>query len=233
MMRDETMPESHEEGGPTIAENMQEVLHKKGTVLTKAWADLFSYLTTYQAELTVKENTMEIAEKEISMRRKQIDEMKPVPPDCEEFAKLQDEIHAKERQLTKAQSELSVKEQILRRTQSDLTCNMEMLERSRSDVLEKQNELIRYRGDMERLKSQLAIQQEQVSIKDNLLKKLQSQLMKENEELKEQSELDRRALELERRAHELTKRTLREKERSVSIITFCLHKGGVKSLKLH
>ncbi|XP_064628275.1 uncharacterized protein LOC135487923 isoform X8 [Lineus longissimus] len=214
MMRDEAMPESHEENTAGTAENMQAELHKKGAVLTKAWADLFSYLTKYQAELTVKENTMEIAEKEIEIRKKQFEDMKPVSPDCEEFAKLQDEIHGKERLLTKTQSELTAKDQLLQRTNSDLTCNMEMLQQARNEVLDKQNDLIRYRGDIVRLKSQLAVQQEQVSIKDNLLKKLQTQLMKENDELKEQSELDRRALELERRAHEMTKRSLREIEKS-------------------
>ncbi|XP_064628204.1 zinc finger protein 135-like isoform X1 [Lineus longissimus] len=199
--------EEVEENSPF--ESMQTELHSRGAELTKAWSNLFSFITKYQAELFVKENSVEIAEKEIEQRKKQLAEMKPVvDAGNEEITQLQDDIRTKERQLRQAQSQLSVKERMLQRVQSDLSCNMEMLENSRSELLGKQNEIIRYRGDLERMKSELTIKQEQIQIKDNLLKKLQNQLMKENAELREQLELERRALQLEKQSHELTKRTL-------------------------
>ncbi|XP_064628074.1 zinc finger protein 768-like isoform X9 [Lineus longissimus] len=206
-----------EESRPS--ENMQMELHSKGAVLTKAWSDLFSFITKYQAELAVKENTVEIAEREIDVRKRQLEEMKPmVEAGNEEVEKLQEEIRTKERLLSKSQSELSVKEQLLRSVQSDLTCNMELLEKARCNLLDSQSELVHNRGDLERLKSELTIKQDQIQIKDNLLRKLQNQLMKENAELKEQLEIERKTLELERRnfemerrSHELTKRNLRGK----------------------
>ncbi|XP_064627515.1 histone-lysine N-methyltransferase MECOM-like isoform X9 [Lineus longissimus] len=213
-----TMPESQdmqeEQNNQFI--NMQTELHSKGAVLTKAWSDLFSFITKYQAELMVKENSVEIAEKEISVRKKQLDDLKPaVAAGNEEIAKLQEEINTKERLLSKSQSELSVKESMLHRVQSDLSSHMELLEKSRSEILEKQSDLIRHRGDLERLKSELTIKEEQIQIKDNLLRKLQDQLMKENAELKEQLDFksqcldaERRSLEAERRSHELLKRSL-------------------------
>ncbi|XP_064628089.1 uncharacterized protein LOC135487868 isoform X1 [Lineus longissimus] len=214
-MKDSTMSMSEsqeEESSPS--QNMQMELHSKGAVLTKAWSDLFSFITKYQAELTVKENTVEIAEREIDVRKRQLEEMKPmVDAENEEVTKLQEEIRTKERLLSKSQSELSVKGQMLRSVQSDLTCNMELLEKARCDLLDRQSELVRNRGDLERLKSELTIKQEQIQIKDNLLRKLQNQLMKENAELKEQLELNERTLEMERRSHEMTKRTLREKSK--------------------
>ncbi|XP_064628104.1 zinc finger protein 853-like isoform X7 [Lineus longissimus] len=214
-MKDSTMsmPEPQEEES-SPSQNMQMELHSKGAVLTKAWSDLFSFISKYQAELTVKENAVEIAEREIDVRKRQLDEMKPmVDAGNEEVEKLQEEIRTKERLLSKSQSELCVKEQMLRSVQSDLTCNMELLEKARCDLLDRQSELVRNRGDLERLKSELTIKQEQIQIKDNLLRKLQNQLMKENAELKEQLELNERTLEMERRSHEMTKRTLREKSK--------------------
>jgi chromosome segregation ATPase len=213
-MKNGTMPESQEESTNPFP-SMQAELHKKGAVLTKAWADLFSYLTRYQADLMVKENAMDIAEKEIDMRRKQLEDIKSVTLDSEEFGKLQDDMHTKERILLKLQSEHCVTETQLRQVQSDLTNHMELLERSRSELLEKHADLIRYRGDVERLKSELTIKEEHIQVKDNLLKKLQSQLMRENAELKEEAELERRALLLERRAHEITRRALKEKTQQV------------------
>ncbi|XP_064628563.1 sal-like protein 1 isoform X3 [Lineus longissimus] len=192
-------------------QNMQTELQSKGAVLTKAWSDLFSFITRYQAELVVKENSVEIAGKEINMRKRQLDEMKPVvDAGNEEITKLQEEIKANQRLLNRTQSELTVKEQMLQSVRSDLNCNMDMLDKSRSELLGKQTEVVRYRADLERLKSELTIKQEQISIKDHLLKKLQNQLMKENAELKEQLELKERTLEMERRAHEFTKRSLRQ-----------------------
>ncbi|XP_064628245.1 zinc finger protein 853-like isoform X6 [Lineus longissimus] len=186
-------------------ENMQTELHCKGALLTKAWSDLFCFITKYQAELVMKENSVEIAEKEIKERKKQLEEMKTVAGDDEN---LHDVICAKERLLRKAQSELSVKDRMLQRVQSDLSSNTELLEKSECDLLKRQNELVRYRGNVEQLKSELKIKQEQILIKDTLLKKLQNQLMKENAELKEQLELERRALQLEKQSHDLTKRTM-------------------------
>ncbi|XP_064628260.1 zinc finger protein 768-like isoform X7 [Lineus longissimus] len=204
---EEQEEEEETENSPFV--NMQTELHCKGAVLTRAWSDLFSFITKYQAELVVKENSVEIAEKEIKERKRQLEEMKPVvDAGNEEVSKLQDEIRTKERLLSKAQSQLSVKERMLQRVQSDLSGNMEMLEKSRSELLSKQNDVIRYRGDLERLRSELTISREQIQIKDNLLKKLQNQLMKENLELKEQLELERRSHELEKRSHELTKRSM-------------------------
>ncbi|XP_064628596.1 homeotic protein spalt-major-like isoform X5 [Lineus longissimus] len=192
-------------------QNMQTELQSKGAVLTKAWSDLFSFITRYQAELVVKENSVEMAEKEINMRKWHLDEMKPVvDAGNEEITKLQEEIQTSQRLLNRTQSELTVKEQMLQSVRSDLNCNMEMLDKSRSELLGKQTEVVRYRADLERLKSELTIQQEQISIKDNLLKKLQNQLMKENAELKEQLDNERQTLELERNYHELTKMDLRK-----------------------
>ncbi|XP_064627198.1 zinc finger protein with KRAB and SCAN domains 8-like isoform X6 [Lineus longissimus] len=214
-MKDGTMsmPESQEEES-SPSENMQMELHSKGAVLTKAWSDLFSFITKYQAELTVKENAVEIADREISMRRKQLEEMKPmVEAGNDEISRLQDEIQTKERLLNKSQTELSMKVRMLQQVQTDLSCNMELLEKARSELLDRQSEHVRDTSDLERLKSELIIKQEQILIKDNLLKKLQNQLMKENTELRDQLELERRALELERRSHELTKKSLREKSK--------------------
>ncbi|XP_064627422.1 zinc finger protein 853-like isoform X2 [Lineus longissimus] len=236
MMRDEIMQDSTEmaeeedqnqsepvtrNSSPSPFINMQTELHSKGAVLTKAWSDLFSFITKYQAELMVKENTIEIAEKEIDVRKKQLQELKPaVSAGNEEISRLQEEINTKERLLSKAQIELSVKEQMLQRVQSDLSSHKGHLDRSRSELFEKQGDLIRHRSDLERLKSELTIKEEQIQIKDNLLKKLQTQLMRENAELKEQLELEKRnaqlSLEAERRAHEMTKRSLRQKKTTTS-----------------
>ncbi|XP_064628185.1 zinc finger protein 768-like isoform X4 [Lineus longissimus] len=205
--RESSSPKEQKEDDSFVT--MQTELHSKGAVLTKAWSDLFSFITKYQAELVVKENMVEIGEKEIEQRKRQLEEMKPVvDAGNEEVSKLQDEIRMKEGLLSKAQSQLSVKERLLQRVQSDLSCNRELLEKAQSDLLDKQNNLIRYRGDLEHLKSELKVKQEQIQIKDNLLKKLQNQLMKENAELKEQLELERRSHELEKQSHELTKRSL-------------------------
>ncbi|XP_064641097.1 transcription factor Sp8-like isoform X3 [Lineus longissimus] len=212
MMKDSTMatPESTEEKSSPF-QNMQTELHSKGAVLTKAWSDLFSFITNYQCELTVKENAVEIAEREIEVRRKQLEEMKPAM-NCgnEEIEKLQDEIQLKESRLKLSQSELSAREQMLKQLQLDLSCNRELSEKLRCELLEKQSELMRNCSDLEQLKSELVIKQEQIQIKDNLLKKMQSEMMRENAELKEQLELERRTLELERRSHEQTKRILSE-----------------------
>jgi DNA repair exonuclease SbcCD ATPase subunit len=208
--------------------NMQAELQSKGAVLTKAWSELFSFITKYQAELMVKENSIEIAEKEIGIRRRQLDDMKPVvDAGNEEITKLQEvqeEFQTNQRRLNRTQSELTVKEQMLYRVQSDLNCNIEMLEKSRSELLTKQTEAIRYQGDLEGLKSELTIKQEQILIKDNLLKKLKNQLMKENAELKEELEFKERTLDMERRSHELTKRSLRQ-SKLVSSQTIAVHKG--------
>jgi chromosome segregation ATPase len=218
----ESSPTDGQEDGSSPLENMQTELHSKGAVLTKAWSDLFSFITKYQAELVLKESSVEIAENEIEQRKRQLEEMKPVvDAGNEEICKLQEGIHTKETQLRKVQSELSVKELMLQRVQSDSVSNMELLEKSRAELLGKQNDLLRSRCDVERLKSELAVKQEQILIKDNLLKKLQNQLMKENAELKEQLEIERRALQLEKQCHELTKRTTMSpsdgRKRAVSI----------------
>ncbi|XP_064628122.1 zinc finger protein 227-like isoform X2 [Lineus longissimus] len=208
-----SMPESQEEESNPF-ENMQMELHSKGAVLTKAWSDLFSFITKYQAELTVKENAVEIAEREIDVRKRQLEEMKPmVEAGNDEISRLQDEIQTKERQLNKSQSELLMKEQMLRSVQSDLSCNMELLDKARCDLLDRQSEIVRNKGDLERLKSDLTIKQEQIQIKDNLLEKLQNQLMKENAELKQQYELEKLKFELEQQSHERTKRSLRDKSK--------------------
>ncbi|XP_064628088.1 ERC protein 2-like isoform X8 [Lineus longissimus] len=222
MMRDETMPESQEEESSPAASaantnNMQMELHSKGAVLTKAWADLFSFLTQYQAELTVKENAVEMAEREISIRKKQLEDMKPVVDvGNDEVVRLQELITNKERQLHKVQSDSMINEQMLKRVQSDLTCNQELVEKLRSELLEKQSNMVRYRNDLDRYKSDLSIKEEQIQIKDSLMKKMQNQLMKENTELRDQLELERRAHELERKTHEITKRHLRDKEKKKS-----------------
>ncbi|XP_064628193.1 zinc finger protein 69 homolog isoform X3 [Lineus longissimus] len=185
-------------------ENMQTELHCKGAVLTKAWSDLFRFITKYQAELVMKENSVEIAGKEIEERKKHLE----VIADSGHDETLQDVIYTKERMLRKAQSELDVKDRMLQEVQSELSSNTELLEKSQCDLLKKQNDLVQYRGNVEQLKSELNVKQEQIKIKDTLLKKLQNQLMKENAELKEQLELERRALQLEKQSHDLTKRTM-------------------------
>ncbi|XP_064628134.1 sal-like protein 1 isoform X2 [Lineus longissimus] len=209
------MPESQEENRCLQLDDMQQELHSKGNVLTRAWSELFSYLTKYQAELMVKEHAVEIAEKEVDIRKRQLEEMRPVEEmGSEEVTQLRNEIQAKERLLNRAQLELSASEQTVKQISSDLSNHVQMVENSRSELSETQKELVRFRNDCERLKSELALTNEQVQVKDKLLNKLQNQLMKENAELKEQLDFSLRALELEKRAHEVTKKSLREKDKS-------------------
>ncbi|XP_064627974.1 Krueppel-like factor luna isoform X5 [Lineus longissimus] len=215
-MKDGVLPESQEMMEQNAFRTMQMELHQKGAVLTKAWSELFSFLTKYQGELLLKENSVEIAANEIDIRKKQLEELKPaVAAGSEEISRLQDEVHAKERLLNKTHSELNVKEQMLQHVQSDLTSNIGLLDSTRLELLDKRTELIKHQGEYEKLKSTLTLKEEQIAVKDSLLKKLQNQLMQENAELKEQLEMERRAhqekvrsLEMERRAHEATKKTL-------------------------
>jgi chromosome segregation ATPase len=214
------MPESQEENTSLKLNDMQQELHSKGTVLTTAWSELFSFLTKYQAELMVKENAVEVAEKEVHIRRRQLEEMRPVGEmDDEEISKLRNEIQEKEKLLNRAHLELSASEQTVKRISSDLANHVQMIEKSRSELRNTQMELVHYRNDVESLKSELTVTKEQMQIKDKLLNKLQNQLMKENAELKEQMDFSLRALELEKKAHELTKKALRETEKSSQVCT--------------
>ncbi|XP_064628130.1 uncharacterized protein LOC135487875 isoform X3 [Lineus longissimus] len=205
-MSTETMAGATQENHVEENENMQMKLHNKGMMLTRAWTELFSFITMYQAELTVKENAMEIAEKEIGIRKKQLESIKSSgDAESEERQILRDEIDSKEKQLTKSQSDLLIKERLLQRVESDLSSNAELLEQSKYDLFNRQDELVRCKTDLERLKSQLTIKEDQIRIKDTLLMKLEHQLMKENSDLKEQ-------LYLEKKAHQNTKMNLRDSQ---------------------
>jgi chromosome segregation ATPase len=210
------MIESKEEESNPSKNNMQMELHSKGLVLTKAWSDLFSFITKYQAELTAKENAVGIAEREIDVRKKQLEETRPVAEYGNyEISRLQDEIRMKEHLLLKSQSDISEKDEKLQMMQSELICHKELLEKDRCDMLERQTEKVCDPSDLEHLKSELLLKQEQIRIKDSLIVKLENELMRENAELKEQLDVERQTLEFERRSHEMTKKCLREK--SVSL----------------
>jgi chromosome segregation ATPase len=190
------MLESQENSSPLQA--MQKELQNSGTVLTKAWTDLFGIIMKYQLELSVKENTLEIAGREVEMRKKQFEEMKPLlQADNEELSKLQHEIQSKKRDLYQSQQELSLKQQTLQMVQSNLNSKTRFLEKSTNDLADKQNELLQCKSDVESLKSELTIKEEQMDIKDSLLQKVQGQLLKENTELREQMEMDRKTFEQE------------------------------------
>jgi chromosome segregation ATPase len=199
-MMDDSTEESHIEE----KDNMQTKLHNKGMMLTRAWTELFSFITMYQAELIVKENAMNIAEKEIGIRKKQLEDIKSSGNiENVEIKILRDEISSKEKQLKETQAELMVKEHVLHRAESEFSSNAELLKQSKYDLFRRQDELVQCKIDLEHLKSELTIKEDQIQIKDNLLKKLQNQLMKENFDLKEQ-------LDVEKKAHRDTRNVLRE-----------------------
>ncbi|XP_064629164.1 zinc finger protein 845-like isoform X2 [Lineus longissimus] len=212
MMKDYStmsLAETQEEKGQPL-HDMKMELHSKGAVLTNAWSDLSSFLTKYQAELTRKEFAVEIAGKEVDIRKKQLEEMKLVLEfGNDEVSNLQNEVQTKESQINHLQSELLIKEQLVQKMQLDLDCNQDLVAQSRNDFHAEYSELVQCRGNLEKLQSELSVKQEQIEIKDILLKKMQGQLMSENADLKEQ-------LEKERSAHELTKKRLEEKSKSTA-----------------
>ncbi|XP_064628290.1 zinc finger protein 846-like isoform X2 [Lineus longissimus] len=182
----------------SLFQQMQKELQDSGAVLTNAWTNMFGIMIKYQMELSVKQNAVQIAEKELELRKKQLENMKPtLVTGKEELSKLQDEIQAKKSQLYKSQQDLSLKDRMFQTVQADLESKNCLLEKSSNDLVEKQTEVLKCRSEIESLKSELTLKHDEVVIKDNLLKKVQGQLMKENEELKQQIELERRPFKLE------------------------------------
>ena len=67
---------------------MQGELEKKGSVLTKAWTDLLTFLTKYQADLRNREKAVQIAEEGI--RKKLFKEETPLETESEELVKVRE-----------------------------------------------------------------------------------------------------------------------------------------------
>ncbi|XP_064629824.1 zinc finger protein 37-like isoform X4 [Lineus longissimus] len=209
-MRIDRMPESEEkEVGLQV---MQADIHMKGAQLGKVWADLFGLLSKYQAELMLKENQIEIAERHLETKKEQYEEMSPMHG-LEEVAKVEERLQEKELQLSQCQIELSQMETMFKRVQIDLSTNMDMLDQTRTELLEKQTQNVSCQADMERLKADVSLKDEQIRVKDGLLKKIQQQLMKENAELKEQYLEEKSSHDAERMSHSQTKKLLEKLKR--------------------
>jgi chromosome segregation ATPase len=204
-MRIDKMPESEEkEAGLQM---MQADIHMKGAQLGKVWAELFGLLSKYQAELMVKENQIEIAERQLETKKEQYSEVSPLQG-LDDIAKVEERLQEKECQLSQCQIELSQMETNLKQVQMDLSTNTDMLDQTRTELLEKQAQCVRCQDNVERSKADVSLKDEQIRVKDSLLTKVQQQLMKENAELKEQYLEEKSLLDVERLTHSQTKMLL-------------------------
>ncbi|XP_064627967.1 zinc finger protein 652-like isoform X1 [Lineus longissimus] len=214
--------------------NKVQDLQAKGDVLAKAWMDLFSSVTEYQAELALKESLLDIAEMEIATRKKQQEEMRTVIEGGDEaVAKLQNEMAAKETERLQMQLELKTKEQLLESVQSDLKNSKQSNETLQSDVAAKERQLQHIQLELnskEQLlqsvqsdlknckllnekfnqkKSELMGSQTEIaSLKSDLIMKnsLYTKLSEEHEELKHDLDIQVKTVELERKSLEMERK---------------------------
>ncbi|XP_064628034.1 zinc finger protein 263-like isoform X2 [Lineus longissimus] len=212
----EEMAESQE-----AVQNMQAELHEKGALLSKVWSDLFSLFTKYQADLFVRENSISVAEKQMEFQKAQIKEMKAEFVEgqgnsSEELSKLQEELNAKELAISKLRVEFTTTDNLLHRVQNDLASHRDLLEETRTEMMEKQNRLVQIKMDNEKFKMELNVKDEQMSVKDRLLRKIQDEMRRENEEFKDRVRQLEEVLDSERRAHAATRRRLQSKAASGS-----------------
>jgi hypothetical protein len=220
-----SLPEFQAKESPFQKMHME--LQDKGSVLSKAWADLFSFITKYQAELTVKENAVQLAEKEIDVQKKQFEEMKPISgTDTQSWqvVTLQEECLTKERLLNQVRCKLNEKERELKSIQLEFNTNKELFEESKKELQWRNTQLMLSKQETDHHASQSRTHRDELEIKNSLVQKFKSQLLKqgmENAKIREQ-------LEKERKEHAATKR-------KNGLNVSCSHHQNVKcnTCKLH
>ncbi|XP_064627959.1 zinc finger and BTB domain-containing protein 18-like isoform X2 [Lineus longissimus] len=178
-------------------QNMQVDLQNKGSVLSKAWSDLFRFITNYQAQLTLKENALELAEKEIEIQKKQLEEFKPMIEAANiqawQVVQLQEQCLSKERLLNEAKCEVKEIEKKFQYMQSELDSNRELFEQSKKELQCRNTQLLLSKQDADHHATQSKIYVDQLAIQNSLVKKFQSQVTKlgmENAELRQKLEAE-------------------------------------------
>lgn len=207
---------------------LQDDLRNRGNGLSKAWADLFSLLTTYQARLMVKENQLDISEKQIQSKRKQLAMLKDGVPLPSSYERLQDQCEIKDQLLSKCETELLNATQMLQSVQAELSSQAEHLEKVTSEKLEKEDMILQYQNRIARLESDLQVKEEESEIKDRLIQKLQAENLSESSNmadantgaarLKELFDMQTKTLDDERDAHKETRRKLQIHQVSFPIL---------------
>jgi hypothetical protein len=141
--------------------NMKMEIDDKGTLLSQAFHDLSNLLTKYHARLSTREDLLHIRECEKRWTEE---------ADQGETENLKSELMEKERLLSKYEHDLQKTKSVLSQTQNEL-------EKKISHVTQKEGELTSLQNDLRALHSELVRTQGQLSLKDTLHEKLQSQIL--------------------------------------------------------
>jgi hypothetical protein len=168
----------------------------------------------------VKENQLEISEKQIQSRREQLEMLKDgiAIPSSSSTEKLQVQLEIKEQLLSKCQTELLNATEMLHGVQAELMHQAELLEKARAEKLEKEDLILQCQNRINQLEGDLQMKEEQGEIKDRLIEKLQIQNLSESSDLtdanagmaklKELFDMQTKTLDAERKAHKETRRRL-------------------------
>lgn len=142
---------------------MKTEIDDKGTMLSETFSNLSNLLAKYHVRLTTREDLLHIRECEKRWSEK---------ADINETENLRTELLEKERLLLKYENDLKRTKLILFQTQNEL-------EKKISHVTLKEGELTSLQNDLRALHSELVRTQGQLSLKDTLHEKLQSQMQEE------------------------------------------------------
>lgn len=149
---------------------MKMEIDDKGTMLSETFSDLSGLLAKYHARLSAREDLLHIRECEKGWSEK---------VDKNETENLKTELLEKERLLLKYENDMTRTKSILFKTQNEL-------EKKISHVTQKEGELTSLQNDLRALHSELVRTQGQLSLKDTLHEKLQSQMLEETTKYKKE-----------------------------------------------
>ncbi|XP_064628776.1 uncharacterized protein LOC135488210 [Lineus longissimus] len=226
-MSDEEMPSCevpvNESAQECPLKTMQTDLHEQGTNLNKAWTNLFSLLSKYQAELIVKENQIEIAEEQLAIRKKELTDINERVAREEESESLREQLNIKEALLSKCQAELAHTSDMYQKTQADLADRIALLDQAQNEQIQIHQKFVQIQSENARLQTELVMKVEESVKKDSLVEKLHNRLIQETTELrsvvsrlKDSLQSKTKLLEVEKKSHNTTKRLLSLQQPSTS-----------------